>query len=296
MDAALELRIAYDNGDIRDIDRAKPFIEKSDLIRCLTKEFIPSPLYAVWRITALSEIPFASSLSYTNRVVEYIENLMVTKNGFTLTGKETDLLPCYNAMILEAFSKLGRTDTVSVKNAVEWIKEYQPFERNIPSRWHGAGIKRYGGCLKETPCFIGLVKSVKALEAYYRITGSKDERILAIVSKGMDYILRHELYKRLSNKEPINRHILDLAFPASYQLNIVELLELANRTGNIHREDCQSAFEYIRSKRTKEGYWKVNYIYKSDGYISFDKRGIKADWLTYLLSGLITANRPIADE
>lgn len=62
MDAALELRIAYDNGDIRDIDRAKPLIEKSDLVHRLTEAFVPRPLYAVWRIIALSEIPFASTL------------------------------------------------------------------------------------------------------------------------------------------------------------------------------------------------------------------------------------------
>lgn len=214
---------------------------------------------------------------------------MATQRGFALTGKETDLLPCYNAMIIEAFSKLGRADTPPVKNAVEWIKEYQPFERNILSQWHGTGVKKHGGCLRATPCFIGLVKSVKALDAYHRATCCKDEQISAIVSKGMDYILRHELYKRLSNKEPINSHLLDLAFPASYQLNIVELLELAHRTGNIHKEGCQNALEYIDSKMTKDGYWKVNYIYQSDGYLPFDKRGTKADWLTYLFSRFFAA-------
>ena len=59
MDAALELRIAFDNGDIRDIDGAKPFLEKSDLVRRLAEAFVPKPLYAIWRIIALSEIPFA---------------------------------------------------------------------------------------------------------------------------------------------------------------------------------------------------------------------------------------------
>ena len=290
MDAALELRIAFDNGDIRNIDGAKPFLEKSDLVRRLTEAFVPKPLYAIWRIIALSEIPFASTLSYTNYVIEYIEKHLTTQAGFTLTGKETDLLPCYNAMIIEAFSKLGRGDAPSVKNAVEWIKEYKPFERNMLSQWYGTGAKKYGGCLKATPCFIGLVKSLKALDAYHCAICRKDEQISAIVSKGMDYILKHELYKRLSNKEPINSHILDLAFPASYQLNIVELFELAHRTGNIHNEGCKSALAYISSKITIDGYWKINYIYKSDGYVSFDKRGEKADWLTYLFSKLIRPN------
>ena len=36
-------------------------------------------------------------------------------------------------------------------------------------------------------------------------------------------------------------------------------------------------------KRLTDGSWKINYVYKSDGYISFDKRGKNAEWLTYLL-------------
>lgn len=284
MDTALELKMAYDSGKAIDFNQVQYLLSESALIRKLTESFERKPLYAIWRITALSEIPYSFELDYTIQVIEYIERHLSTPSGFSLTGKETDLLPCYNAMLLEALSKSGRAETLAAQNAAQWIKRYQPFERNSTVLWTGKGIKKYGGCLKATPCFLGIAKSVKALVAYDKAIGHKDEQISLLISKGMDYILKHELYRRLSNKEPINNHILDLAFPASYQLNIVELLELAYITGNIKNPNCESAINFVNSKKTKDGYWKINYVYKSDGYISFDRRGKKADWLTYLFN------------
>jgi hypothetical protein len=78
------------------------------------------------------------------------------------------------------------------------------------------------------------------------------------------------VFKRLSNGESIDKHILDIAFQASYQLNVVELLEIAHSTGHFKDARCMSAFDYINGKKHKDGYWKINYIYKADGYVSFD--------------------------
>ncbi len=283
MDTALELRIAFDRGNIKNLEQGQNLLRDSDLVRNLTTSFERKPLCAIWRIIALSEIPYAYTMDYTNHVIKYIEKHLSTPSGFSLTGKEAGLLPCYNAMLIEAFSKLGRAETPTVQNAVEWIKKFQPFERNTAALWPGIGVKKYGGCLRATPCFIGVAKSIKALVAYDEATGHQDIQIASLILKGMDYILKHELYKRLSNGEPINNHILDLAFPASYQLNVVELLDLAYTTGNMKHAACQSALDFVKSKKTKDGYWKINYVYKSEGYVAFDQRGKKADWLTYLL-------------
>lgn len=193
-------------------------------------------------------------------------------------------------MLVEAFSKLGYAQSESVQNALNWIKKYQPFERNSSSGWSGKGVLKYGGCLKSTPCFIGIAKTVKALVSYNLATQEADHQVTELIAKGMDYILKHELYQRLSTHTPINNHILDFAFPASYQLNILELLELAHLTGNIKRPECKSAIDYVNSKRTKDNYWKINYIYKADGYVSFDKRGRKADWLSYLFGRYVATD------
>ncbi len=283
IDAALYLKMNVDKGIKLGDENIMNLLKSSELINELTADFIEKPLYAVWRIIALSEIPYTERLEYTRRVVQYIIDRLSTPSGFTLTGKVTDLLPCYNSMLVEALSKLGYADTASVQNAVTWIKRYQLFERNASSAWDGKGIQKYGGCLKSTPCFIGVAKAVKALLRYNEAINGNDKEAEALISKGTAYILRHKLYKRLSDHQPINRHITNLAFPASYQLNIVELLEIAHLTGNIRHPNCREVADCVIGKRTKDGFWKTNYVYKADGYVSFDQRGRKGDWLTYLI-------------
>lgn len=287
IDAALVLKMSFDKGAKYDDKTINALLKSSELIHVLTANFVSKPLYAIWRIIALSEIPYTNRLEYTKQVVEYINKHLATQCGFTLTGKAADLLPCYNAMLVEAFSKLGYANTIHVQNAVTWIKRYQLFDRNLTTDWTGKGIQKYGGCLKATPCFIGIAKSVKALIYYDIAMDGKDKDIATLIARGMDYILQHNLYKRLTNQQPINNHITDLAFPASYLLNIVELLEMAYLTGNINHRGCKDALDYVMSKQTKEGSWKIDYIYKADGYVSFDNRGKRGQWLTYLIEKYI---------
>jgi hypothetical protein len=288
MDTALELRIAVDNGDVlADTEIARLFTE-SDLVKRLTAEFKSKPLYAIWRLVALSEIPHSRTLEYTKGVVEYVERYLATESGFTLTGKATDLLPCYNAMLLEAYCKLGLSGLDSAQNALKWILEYQPFERGVQSAWSGKGVQKYGGCLKQTPCFLGIAKSVGALVHYTKANDKADASVNALIEKGMEYILSHRLYTRLSNGEPINSHMLDISFPASYQLNVVELLDLARLTGKLLDERCADALQYVQSKRLSTGGWKIDYAYKADGYLTFDRRGKEGEWISYVLGRVAT--------
>lgn len=283
MDSALILKVEFDNGIVHTDDTINSFLSSSELIRSLTGDFSKNSLYPIWRLIALSEIPYAGRLKYTQDLLEYIETTFATTEGFSITGKSEDILPCYNAMLVEAFSKLGWGGRLSVRQATEWVKQYQVFERKEKSVWSGSGIMKYGGCMKSTPCYIGIAKSVKALIYYSYYSVVQDDLVIEKIKKGTDYLLQHNMYKRLSNNEPITKHILDVAYPQSYQLNIIELLDIAFMTNNLNNPGVKYAIDYIISKKTKDNDWKINYIYKADGYISFDKRGIKGEWVSYLL-------------
>jgi hypothetical protein len=285
MDKALELREKIDNNESLPEDEIKNLLENSFLLKSITSEYYDEPLFLVWRAIALSEIPHSNKLEYTKNIIKKILNKMGTGYGFTLTGDEDYLLPCYNAMIISALCKLGLYDDEIVKNGIDWIMEYQVFERNMVCDWHGTGIKKYGGCFKTVPCYIGIAKSLKALIEYNK--HHKKNSIQSKIDVGIEYLLKHHLYKRLSNGEPITRHILDIAFPESYNLNIVELLNIIYSVGKMDDERINEAVEYINKKRQKNNTWKINYIYKSKGFISFDERGKTGEWVTYLLNKIL---------
>lgn len=90
----------------------------SGLVAVLMVVFEPKSLYVVWRAIALAEIPYASALSYTKELIAYIEAHLATPRVFSLTGRETDLLPCYNAMLMETFTKWKRWDSEAVSTGV----------------------------------------------------------------------------------------------------------------------------------------------------------------------------------
>jgi hypothetical protein len=283
MDRALVLKNKIDGGIVLNQETIDYFLSSSELVGNLTGEFSESSLYPIWRIIALSEIPYAERLEYTQKLIEYIESAYSTASGFSITGDSAGIVPCYNAMIAEALLKLGCGERASVKSAIEWMKNYQVFSRKENTSWNGTGIKKYGGCMKSTPCYIGVAKSLKALIYYREYVDLIDEEVSNKINIGTEYLLHHNLYQRLSDGTPITKHILDLAFPPSYQLNILELLEIMFKTKNMNDPRLESVIEYLTKKRMKDNGWRINYVYKAEGYISFDRKGLKGEWVTHLL-------------
>lgn len=291
MDTALQLRMAYDSNQSVSTKDAIGLLSQSKLVDKLTSEFIPHNTYSVWRLLALSEIPFTHYLDYTQKVIDYVTKNMGTVYGFSLFGSVEDLLPCYNSMLVESYCKLGHPNHILVKNGIEWILKYQPINRTSKSSWNQRGVKKYGGCFNEIPCYIGIAKSVKALQSYIKCSSnSKDLRITDFIEEGTEYILSHKLYMRQRDNKPIFKDILSLSFPFNYKLNILELLEIVKDANKLKSRNCKSAKEYLNNRKLADGSWKIDYCYKAKGYISFDSKRGNSEWLTHLIKQFILVN------
>ncbi len=106
MDSALELRIKIDGGVKISTREAFDFLSRSLLVKKLTSDTSDRTLFYVWRLLALSEIPYSENLPYTKALLRKIFSTMGTESGFSITGKAEDLLPCYNAMVSYALCRL----------------------------------------------------------------------------------------------------------------------------------------------------------------------------------------------
>ena len=294
LDTALKLKIDIDKGVKISTEQALQSLTQSQLVTQLTADIIERPLYYVWRIIALSEIPYAEYLSYTRNLIERLYAGMATPFGFSLSGDESMFLPCYNAMLVSALCRLGRAKDTEVKNAVDWINTHQPMNRGKELSLPGFKFDRYGGCFRSTPCYIGLAKSVIALDYYKEKTGEKtfDQKL----EEGKQYLLKHQLIYRLNADQPITGHILNISFPETYHLNIVELIRFAARTNLLADKRTNKAVEILENARTKNEGWKINFRYKADGYMVFDTGRKDADWLTYILNKALTPSGSLKDD
>ncbi|MDR2039344.1 MAG: hypothetical protein LBQ60_15580 [Bacteroidales bacterium] len=281
MDAALQLKIDLEKGQSYSESEILEKLFESELVKELTHDFPGKPLSLVWRLICISEVPFGHLLAYTKKLIDKVYASFSTPFGFSLSGDEKNFLPCYNAMIVSALCRLGRAKDQQVTSALNWIYENQPMERGIVVDLSEFRFDRFGGCFKNTPCYIGLAKSVIALQNYRKATS--ELKYDSKLRKGTDYMLQHKLFKRLSKDQPINQHITDISFPESYHLNVVELIRFVHDAKLLNDDRTKDLIDFLKSRQTKDGNWKINYKYKADGYTVFDKgRGV-SKWTTYVI-------------
>ena len=179
------------------------------------------------RLTEIAEIPFAYRLDRVQKWINKLADLSFCNDGFSITGKSDDILSCYNSMITSILIRMDYSDKSRIDKGIEWILSYQNVERGAINNWAGSRILKYGGCLKSTPCYIGIVKAMIALTDYKKLFDSKtDDKIENKLRQGLDYILDHQIYMRQSNGQPITKDITKLTYPFSYKTNVIEILRL----------------------------------------------------------------------
>jgi hypothetical protein len=293
-DSALTLKKSYDKGDNITIDKAQKMLEQSELLNKLltTPERAPTTFVGLrnylWRLLEISEIPFTHTLNKVQEWVELLVNKSFIGDGFALEGKQDHLLACHNALITTILLKMRYDGKVKIDSGINWILEYQSVERGIESKWPGKDLyTRFGGCMKTVPCYYGIVKSMIALTEYKkRFESSKelDEKL----SQGLEYILKHQVFKKLSTNEPIEDSIILNFYPYTYKSNSIEILSLLKANGLMEDERCSDAIEILKNKQRKDGYWQADASYMKSAWIDFDIPKKPGPWISFIIERLIS--------
>lgn len=284
MDTALQLRLDFEKKKTLTKDEIKVKLQNSQLVQKLVRDYIEDPLFATFRIVGLSEIPFVEELSYTKKCIQYVKTNLATEEGFSCLGGVKEIVPCYNAMFLESFCRLGLGQTEEAQKALHWIENYQLFNRNETTTWPYKGVCKHGGCLGSIPCYIGIGKSVRALITYQEFTKEKDKKVESLIQKGTAYMLKHNMFKRLSNQKPISPHITDTMIPQNYALSLTDLTYIAGKRNLLSEKNCSSLLKLLKEKETAPNQWKIDYTYRYKGYVPFETKRKPSQWLSNLFS------------
>lgn len=290
MDKALELKMKLEDNEILSQAEAQEYLNASELYGSLLADFDFSALNLLWRLTLLSEIPYAGN---SHKVKEWLNKLVeftYTGEGFSLNGKDDYLLACYNGMITSILLKLKYPDEEKIRKGIGWILKYQNVERGQDCNWEGSGLKKYGGCMKKIPCYIGLVKSMIALSDFKRSQHHKqDIEIEPKLNGGLEYILNQNIFLRLSDNKPITKEITKLSYPFSWKTNIIEILRLIGHNNLLNDKRCAIAKDYLIGKRKKDGFWWAQSasIQKNKAWVVFDKSRQSGMWISYEINKVL---------
>lgn len=282
MDSALVLRMKVDQN--KEISDSFDYLDHSDIIKNYAKMTKLKPLGKIFALIGLAEIPYAEKLPITQELLAFVNQNLSTSEGFSFTGKLEEIVPCYNAMLFEAYCRLGLGKSSEAQNALQWIKQYQVFDRQQKTTWPHKGICKFGGCMMRVPCYIGIGKTMRALLTYQEKVDPHDEKVNALIEQGVDYMLQHNLYQRLSTGQPISPHITESMFPQSYVLSLTDLVYIIEKSQHTTDPRAHDLLQLIHQKKTKTGGWKIDYIYKYAGYLPFENRRKDSEWITYLYS------------
>ena len=282
MDSALVLRMKVDQN--KEISEPFDYLDHSDIIKNYAKMTKLKPLGKIFALIGLAEIPYAEKLPITQELLAFVNQNLSTSEGFSFTGKLEEIVPCYNAMLFEAYCRLGLGKSSEAQNALQWIKQYQVFDRQQKTTWPHTGICKFGGCMMKVPCYIGIGKTMRALLTYQEKVDPHDEKVNALIEQGVDYMLQHNLYQRLSTGQPISPHITESMFPQSYVLSLTDLVYIIEKSQHTTDPRAHDLLQLIHQKKTKTGGWKIDYIYKYAGYLPFENRRKDSEWITYLYS------------
>lgn len=274
------MRIATDHGEL--VKDPLLHLEQSDIIQRYTQLKDLKPLGKIFALIGLSEIPYTEQLPFTQELITFVNQYLATPDGFSYTGKSEEIVPCYNALLFETYCRLGLGHSKEAQSALNWIKQYQVFDRNQKTSWPHKGICKFGGCMKKVPCFIGIGKTVWALLTYQDLVDPNDEKVNEMIHLGLEYMLQHNLFRRRSNGQPISAHITENMVPQSYHLSLTDLAYIVEKGKCAHDSRVKDLQQLIYEKKTRNGGWKIDYIYKYSGYVPFDNRRRDSEWLNYL--------------
>ncbi len=282
MDSALLLKQKVDSGEIKDFDQAAEFLDNSLILKTLLDDFDQDILNLINRLTEISEIPFACRLEKVQLWVNNLADLSFCDDGFSVMGESDDLLSCYNSMITSVLIRMNYADNARIMKGIDWILKYQNVERGAPNKWGGSRVLKYGGCMKNTPCYIGIVKAMIALSDFKRSNNYiRNDHLEKKLATGLEYILNHQVYLRQSNGQSITKYIDKLTYPFSYKTNVLEILRLLKVNNLDSDKRCDKAKEFLQKKKHKDGYWRANRLYLPKFWIPFDKTKEPGQWISY---------------
>ncbi|MCG8577836.1 MAG: hypothetical protein MI810_23360 [Flavobacteriales bacterium] len=287
MDSALELKQKYQDKLISNVEQAIPYLEQSSLFQNLLIDFEMNNLNLLHRLIQIAEIPFSYYHPKVSSWRDQLAQNTFCEEGFSLNGEKDDLLACYNAMITSVLFELKYENISQLQAGINWILKYQNVDRNRENKWNGKAIHKYGGCMKSTPCYIGIVKSMITLTAAKKRKDLNIEKVQPKLNKGLEYILDHQLYQRKSNSAPITKDITKLTYPFTYKTNLIEILRLLKSNDKLEDQRSSNALEFILKKQKKDGFWRVNSFYKPKFWVDFDLPKQKAEWISFEVKAIV---------
>lgn len=267
-------------------------------------------LPTLWTVNVLAELGAASGPAW-DAAARFLAARGTTDGGvFSRDGRRDGVLACYVAIAATTYLLGGRPDLAAPQVAWilrhQDVREHGISRRGGVEPYHSGLSHRYGGCFASTSCLVGVVKAGRALELWRRTGQSRTGRsntgpsrtgpsrtgqtgaaaLTGTDARDVDELLgviRDALLARSLMRTGDGR-VLPLGvpparadewlvptFPVDWRTDLVEVLDLAARTGP-YDERLQPAVDRLAALQRPDGGWPLLRSFWPTGFPALEPR------------------------
>ena len=234
-------------------------------------------LPTLWMAKTLGELGLDRANPGWLQAVEFLVEVGHTDDGvFSISGSRDGVLSCYVGIAAGLYLSGGLGDLAQPQ--LDWILRYQEVRaggqdlRSEPVESWGPHLKtKYGGCMAETTCLVGLLREGRALvmsgcaEAPRLVGGIRSaflEREVMYTSSGRYLPLAVAPKKADSWLAP--------SFPLDWRVDLIEVVDFLSHAGPADMR-MQKAVDKIAEYQLPDRTWPLRRTYRSEHLPSIER-------------------------
>ncbi len=201
----------------------------------------------------------------------------VNESAATGGGRHGEVIPCLTGNMARSLLRLGYGGDRRLRRAVDWILEYQRADDGDGAAT-GWPYDRMEICFGAHSCFMGVVKSLKALAALP--TAERRGKAGSKIAQLVEFMLAHRVYKRSRDfSRPSKPGWLKPGFPLMYQTDLLEILCVLRELG-VEDGRMSDALEALDARRGGDGRWRLENSFNGKTLVDIERKGEASKWIT----------------
>jgi hypothetical protein len=241
----------------------------------------------MWQLMILAELGADGRDDRIRKACEFIlaNSQNPESGGFSMWlsvktggGRRSGVIPCLTGNMVWSLIRFGYLEDPRVQRGINWIITYQRFDDGIKEAPKGWPYDKYAMCWGKHTCHMGAVKALKTLAEVP--TDKRSEEVEATIRNGVEYMLRHRIYKRSHDLSRVSKPgWLRFGFPLMYQTDALEILGILTKLG-YKDERMQETVDLVISKQDTQGGWKLESTFNGRFQVDIERKGELSKWIT----------------
>jgi hypothetical protein len=179
---------------------------------------------------------------------------------------------CVTAMLLSMLCHFQIEDD-RINRMVEYIISKQMLDK-------GWNCERYRGARHSS--FHTTISILEGLWEYEKESPNSDlvKSIREKQEEGIEFLLKHHLYKSNTNWKTVDPKMIKLSFPPHWHFDIMRCLDYFQEKNIKKDKRMTDAIDLLIKKQTPEGFWKREIKYPAKVFFEMEKVGKESRWNT----------------